>query len=184
LQRGDRAGYRKVCSRMLERFDRSANADDAYWIVWTCVLVPDAVADWTKPLKMAEKAHADDGANYDKNNHLGAVLYRAGRFKVAAQRLTEADAIFKRTPSMRSTIVYNWFFQALAHQRLGHAAEAASWLEKAVQSIDEPSETTAQDPATNTWNRRLTLQLLRREAEELLKKESGVSKQQSERKPN
>ena len=64
-----------------------------------------------------------------------------------------------------------------AQQRLGHTTEAASCLKKAVQAIDEPK--TAQDPATIPWNRRLTLQLLRREAEELLKKESGISNQQS-----
>ena len=132
------------------------------------MLAPDALADWTKLLKLAEKAHADDRKNYDTINNLGAVLYRAGRFKEAAQRLTEAEAAFKQTPSTRSAIVYNWLFQAMAHHRLGHDTEAASWLKKAVQAIDESK--TGQDPATNTWNRRVTLQLLRREAEELLKK--------------
>jgi tetratricopeptide (TPR) repeat protein len=184
LQRGDRAGYRKVCSRMLERFGPSASADHIYWMIWTCVLAPDAVADWTKLLSFVEKAHADDGKNYDTVNHLGAVLYRAGRFQEAAQRLVEAEAAFQQTPSTRSTIVYNWFFQAMAHHRLGHTTEAASWLKKAVQDIDEPSPKTAQVPTNNTWNRRLTLQLLRREAEELLKEEPGVHKQQSEKKPN
>jgi tetratricopeptide (TPR) repeat protein len=168
LQRGDRGRYRKVCARMLERFGQSTSTDAAYWTPWTCVLAPDAVADWTKPLQLAEKAHADDGKSYDRINHLGAVLYRAGRFKEATQRLTEAEAAFKQTPSTGSTVVYNWLFQAMAHHRLGHAAEAASWLEKAVQEIDQPSPETAQDKATKNWNRRLTLQLLRRDAEELL----------------
>src|SRR5262249_46298356 len=45
LGRGDRAGYRKACSRMLERFDQSANADAAFWTAWTCVLAPDTVGD-------------------------------------------------------------------------------------------------------------------------------------------
>jgi len=43
----------------------------------------------------------------------------------------------------------------------------SSW--KRVQDIDEPSLQTAQDPAKSAWNRRLTLTLLRREAEELLR---------------
>jgi tetratricopeptide (TPR) repeat protein len=172
LQRGDRAEYRKACARMLERFGESPSADAAYWTAWSCVLAPDAVADWTKPLQLAEKARADDGKGYHKITKLGAVLYRAGRFKEAAQRLAEAEVAFQQTPSAGSTIVYTWLFQAMAHHRLGHAAEAASWLEKAVQEIDEPSPKTAQDAATNDWNRRLTLQLLRREAEELLAKKS------------
>src|SRR5262249_9230095 len=183
LRRGDRAGYRKVCSTMLERFERPGYPGDAYWIAWTCVLAPDAVADWTKALRFAEHAYADNGKNYDRINHLGAVLYRAGRFQEAAQRLTEAEAVFQQTPSPLTSIVYNWFYQAMTQHQLGNSQEAASWLQKAVQEIDEPSPQTAQNPLNRTWNRRLTLQLLRREAEELLKKESGVTQEQLEQKP-
>jgi serine/threonine protein kinase/tetratricopeptide (TPR) repeat protein len=184
LQRGDHVGYRMACSRMLARFGQSASADDAYWLVWTCVLGPDAVADWTKLLKLVEKTHAEGGKDYDALNHLGAVLYRAGRIDEAAQALTDAEAAFQQIPSMRSTIAYNWLIQAMTQHRLGHTVEAASWLKKAVQDIDDPSPKTAQDRAKNAWNRRLTLQLLRREAEELLKKESGVTNQKSDEKSN
>jgi tetratricopeptide (TPR) repeat protein len=170
LQRGDQTGYRKVCSRMCERFDESANTEAAFWTAWTCVLSPDAVVDWTKPLKIAQKAHAADEKSYDTINNLGAMLYRAGRFTEAAQRLSEAEAAFSQVPSKRMPIIYNWLFQAMAHDRLGHAEEAASWLKKAVQEIDKPSPKTGQDPAPISWNRRLTVQLLRREAEELLAK--------------
>src|SRR5262249_2247232 len=102
LRHGDRAGYRKVCSRMLKRFDQSAKAEAAFWTAWACVLAPDAVGDWTKVLKLAEKAYADRGKDYDTINNLGAVLYRAGRFKEAAQRLTEAAGAFKPTATPRS----------------------------------------------------------------------------------
>src|SRR5262249_44267267 len=133
LQRGDRAGYRKVCSKMLEHLERPANAEVAYWITWTCVLIPDAVGDWKKPLELAQKASANHRRRYEPINNLGAVLYRAGRFDEAAQRLSEAETAFYKNTTKRSTIVYNWFFQAMAQHRLGHAAEAASWLKKAVQ---------------------------------------------------
>ena len=39
-------------------YRHSARADDAFWVAWTCVLAPDAVADWALPLKLAEKALA------------------------------------------------------------------------------------------------------------------------------
>jgi tetratricopeptide (TPR) repeat protein len=169
LQRGDHAGYRAVCSGMLEHLDQSVSVDDLFWIIWTCVLAPDGVADWTIPLKLAEKAHTDDRTSYDKLNHLGAMLYRAGRFQEATQRLTEAKAAFQHTSGTRSTIVYNWFFQAMAQHRLGHTTEAASWLKKAVEKIDMPSPKADHDPLEMTWNGHLTLQLLRREVEELLK---------------
>ena len=182
LKLGQQDDYQKTCARMFEHFGQSADADSTYWIIWTCVLGPDAVADWTKPLALAEEAHADDAKNYDTINNLGAALYRAGRLEEATKRLTEAEAAFQKTPSTRSAIIYNWFFQAMAHHRLGHTTDAAGWLKKAVEAIDEPK--TAQDAASISWHRRLTVQLLRREAEELLKKESGVTKQEPEKKPN
>jgi tetratricopeptide (TPR) repeat protein len=168
LRRGDHDGYRKVCSRMFEQFDRVATADVIYTTTWTYVVAPDALADWTKPLQFAEKGDIRYRTNYDLLNNSGAVLYRAGRFKEAAQRLAEAEAVFQQTPGTRSSIVYNWLFQAMAQHQLGNTTEAARWLKQAVQEIDEPKP--AQDRASVTWNRRLTLQLLRREAEELLNK--------------
>ena len=47
LQLGEQEHYRKACAQMLERFDQPTSADVSYWIVWTSVLAPDAVADWT-----------------------------------------------------------------------------------------------------------------------------------------
>jgi tetratricopeptide (TPR) repeat protein/serine/threonine protein kinase len=168
IQRDDMDAYRQVCAGMLERFEQSYSVDAAYWTTWTCVLVPDSVSEWTRPLKLAEQAHAADGRSYDTINQLGTVLYRAGRFAEAAQRLSEAEAAFEKAPSRRSTIVYNRLFQAMAQHRLGHRAEATSWLEKAVRAIDTTAAVTAPDATANIWNRVLTLKLLRREAEELL----------------
>src|SRR5262249_7573520 len=102
----------------------------------------------------------------------GPVLYRAGRFKEAVRRLTEAEAAFQQTPNPQHTIVTTWLFQAMAHHRLGHTAEAARWLRKTVQAIDKPSPETAPEPAADTWDRRLAVQLLRGEGEELLEKKS------------
>jgi tetratricopeptide (TPR) repeat protein len=184
LQRGDCAGYRKVCSKLLDRIDQPASRDDVYWIASTCILAPDGVADWTKLVKLVEKVEAGNGKDYDSITNLGAVLYRAGRFQEAAQRLTEADAAFAQTPRSRNTIIYNWLFQTMAQSRLGHAAEAAGWIDIAVRAIDEPSQEAAQDATTNTWNRRLTLQMLRREAEELMKKNPGIRSLESAMEPD
>jgi tetratricopeptide (TPR) repeat protein len=172
LQLGQKESYQNACTRMLERFGQSAGTRAAFWAVWTSVLGPDAVADWTTPLRLAETAHADGGTSYENLNNLGAVLYRAGRFQEASRRLAEADAAFKQPATVRSTIACNGFFQAMAQHRLGNAREAASWLEKAVQASDGPSPGTARGPGSDSWNRRLTLRLLRREAEGLLEKKS------------
>ena len=59
---------------------------------------------------------------------------------------------------------------AMTHHRLGHADEARQWLDKAVQKIEQAQQEgqATSGGAALAWNRRLTLQLLRREAEELL----------------
>jgi WD40 repeat protein/serine/threonine protein kinase/Flp pilus assembly protein TadD len=168
LRRGDVAGYRKVCSTMFQRFERYETGDAVYWTAWTHVLAPDATADWTKLLQIAERRYANDRKNYEHVNNSGAMLYRAGRLKEAAQRLSEAETVFQQTPRTHSSIVYNWLFQAMTQHRLGNTATAAKWLKKAVQEIDEPKS--PQDQASMSWNRRLTLQFLRAEAEELVKK--------------
>jgi tetratricopeptide (TPR) repeat protein len=178
LHRGNRDGYCKACRDMLQRFGLAANADASYWMVWTCALAPDAVTDRQTVVQMAEKAVAANPKHCDLLQHLGAVLYRAGRFEAAAKRLTEAEAAFPETQNPRSSIVYNWLFQGMTQHRLGHAAEARRYLDKAVKEIDQPST-----KAAVAWNRRLTLQLLRQEAQELLRKPSGAKNPESEKKP-
>ena len=166
VQRGDKVGYRQLCADMLARFGAATNADSAHWVVWTCVLGADAVADWKLPLQLAEKAVADKPNNYRALNQLGAALYRAGQYQESLKRLTEAEAVYGPDDERLSAIAYNWLFLAMAHHRLGHVEEEEKWHDKAVQSIDQKT-TAAVNPLP--WNRRLTLQLLRREAEELLK---------------
>jgi hypothetical protein len=59
----------------------------------------------------------------------------------------------------------------MAHHRLGHAVEAREWLNKAVQWMDQAGQEKGKDAGVKVpmpWNRRLTLQLLRREAETLI----------------
>jgi hypothetical protein len=70
-------------------------------------------------------------------------------------------------PSAAWSIAYTWLFLALTHERLGHAEQARQWLDKAVREIEPPPAERAKDPAP-TWNRKLTLQLLRGEAEALI----------------
>ena len=162
LQKGDKDGYRKVCTGLLERFGQKADAESAHWTAWSCVLGPDAVSDWKPVVDLAEKSLAADPKNFDKLHHLGAVLYRAGRFEEAARRLTEAEAAFQEARNPRSTITYTRLFQAMTRHRLGPPDEARRLLKKAMEAIDQPPEK-PRDPNAGTWNRRLTLQLLRGE---------------------
>jgi tetratricopeptide (TPR) repeat protein len=139
-----------------------STADSLNSAAWVCVRVPGVVADPQLPVKLAERALAKEPGDSNYLNTCGAALYRAGRFEDAVKRLQEAI----KAEGAEGT-VWDFFFLALAHHRLGNAAEARQWFDKAVRWIDQPPRD-GDDPAKWSWGQRLDLQLLRREAERTL----------------
>jgi tetratricopeptide (TPR) repeat protein len=160
LGAGDWAGYRSSCAALFDHFGQTDKHGVAHWVAWTAGLAPDAVKELGRPVKLAESALRSAPTNHSYGTTTGAALYRAGRFAEAVVRLNEAGAA---RPTL-SSLAYTWFFLAMTHERLGHAGEAGQWLAKAIKCMEQ--ETRDNNPA---WNRRLTLQLLRREAEALIK---------------
>jgi tetratricopeptide (TPR) repeat protein len=133
------------------------------------------VADWRAPLALAQKAVADSPKSYAALSHHGALLYRAGRYQDAISGLSEADAAIGPDVQESSCLAYNWLFLAMAHHRIGDVEHATKWHDKAVQWIDhemrkKPNEASATKPLS--WNRRLTLELLRSETENVLTRKS------------
>jgi len=163
---GDADGYRKTCAHLLERFGETKDAEAAHLAAWTCILAPSAVADAAAPVRLAETAVRSDPKSDNFLKTLGAALYRAGRFNEAVQRLSEAHGLWAAETKPASSPAYTWFFLTMAHHRAGHPAEAREYLAKAVKRAEE--ETRPDAAALAVWQRRLTLKLLRREAEALL----------------
>ncbi len=84
-------------------------------------------------------------------NTLGAVYYRAGR-------LTEAVTTLEKSMKIRQGgDSFDWFFLAMAHQKLGHEKEARHWYERAVQWMEK-----------NAPHQEHQLRRFRAEAEEVL----------------
>ncbi len=160
--------YRRDCGEMLQRFAETNDAANARWTAWTCVLTPDSVVDWQKPIALAERAAKSDSKAFHFVNTLGSVLYRAGRFEEAIQRLGEADRLAQDgTGKPPPSPTYTWYFLAMTHHRLGHHEEAKKWLDKAVESTEKALADHEAGKELLVWNRRLTLKLLRDEAEAL-----------------
>ena len=154
---------------MLQRFGPTDKASDGHWVAWACALAPDAITDWTTAIALAEKAVQSDPKFVMYLNTLGAVLYRAGRFDEALARLAEVEPLVQEpSEAIKSPPAYTWFFLAMAQHRLGHADEAKQWLDKAVAWTDKIFAEADQGTADLSWNRRLTLKLLRDEATTLL----------------
>jgi serine/threonine protein kinase/Flp pilus assembly protein TadD len=162
LAAGDREGYRGTCTALLDRFGR---ADVACQAAWTAVLGGQSVTDPDRLVRLVQGALRKNPMSEGCAGTLGAALYRAGRFHEAAESLGRAGAAAERVPASQGPFspAYVWYFLALAHQRLGRADSARAWLNKAL----ERTEKEAQDRAL-PWPRRVTLRLLRREAEGLL----------------
>jgi serine/threonine protein kinase/WD40 repeat protein/tetratricopeptide (TPR) repeat protein len=167
LRDGNQGGYREICSDMLQRFGEGA--------AWTCTLTPHSGADPDRVVDLAEKLLAKSSRDHWHGTQVGAALYRAGRFEEAVKQLTEATELSAHP--YRTNMLHTWFFLAMAHQRLGHAEEARRWLDKAIQGTQEALKPAAGPPGKSAnpdgvlgpnWSRRLTLQLLRREAEQLI----------------
>jgi WD40 repeat protein/tetratricopeptide (TPR) repeat protein len=167
LRDGDLDGYRSMCSEMLERFGAGAT--------WICTLSPGSGADPDRIVSLAENLLAKSSRDHWHVNQLGAALYRAGRFAEAVTRLTEATELSCH-PS-RTNMLSTWFYLAMAHHRLGHADEARRRLDRAVQGTQEALKSPAEPPGKSgnpegvippNWIRRLTLELLRREAGRLI----------------
>jgi tetratricopeptide (TPR) repeat protein len=168
LRDGNLSGYREVCSDMLQRFGMGAT--------WTCTLAPNSGADPAQIVELAEKLLAKSSRDHWHVNQLGAALYRAGRFEEAVKRLTEATELSFHP--YRTNMLHTWFFLAMSHHRLGYTDEARHWLDKAMQGTDEalksPAESLGKSGNSDgvispNWNRRLTVRLLRREAEQLIR---------------
>jgi tetratricopeptide (TPR) repeat protein len=176
LKLDDHKAYRQVCGAMLDSF-RGAPPETVRLIGWACALGPDNGVDSDRLVELAEKLASQNPKSRSDQTIFGAALCRAGRFEEAERRLNQAAAL---PADPFQPVEYAWFFLALAHQRLGHAKEAHAWLEKTQKQIEQKSS------ADVPWNRRLTLQLLSREAEALLgikeKKGSGDSSQQTQKK--
>jgi WD40 repeat protein/tRNA A-37 threonylcarbamoyl transferase component Bud32/Flp pilus assembly protein TadD len=162
LQLGDREGYRRACAAMMARFGSSKLASDQQKVAWGCALGPEALPDLTPTVKLARQAVT---ASKDANTRstLGAILYRAGKHPEAITELNEAIKL-----SGKGGTYADFLFLTMAHYWLNQPDEARQWLGKAVQALDK-------NPPV-FWPERLEQQLLRHEAETLLKESPGDPK--------
>ena len=162
LGAGEHEAYRSACARMVQQFAGNETASVGQWVAWTCALAPEAVSDLAEAVKAAGHAVSKQPDADRHLNTLGAILYRAGRYEEAVQWMNE---IAKQGPARGlSSPAYTWFFLAMAHQQLGHPEEGQTWLREAISRAEEE----IRDDTEVAWNRRLTLDLLRAEAEALL----------------
>jgi Flp pilus assembly protein TadD len=165
LARGDREKYRKACAALLAVVGKSPPEEVGRYATWACVVGPGA-GDLEPVVAITEQFVKDRPEDPDHLTNLGAALFRAGRYDAALKRLTAAEPRFQRARAPQLSATYCWLFLAMTHARLGQQDEARRWLEKAMQAIKQPGPVVLTMP----WVRSLTLRLLHREAQGLVKR--------------
>jgi len=127
LESGDIPGYRAAAGKILSRFRKASDPNSLNNAAWCCTYVPDAVADLSVPVQMAEAAVAGYPADQKRFalNTLGAALYRAGRIDEAIARLDES---VKAGGGVG--VPQDWVYLGMAHHKKGNHEEATRWLEK------------------------------------------------------
>jgi tetratricopeptide (TPR) repeat protein len=174
LYTNERKEYRRACGAMLDRFGETKELLIADCTAKACSLAPEFASDAKQVMRLADLAMTgteNEPARKWYEITKGLVDYRAGRFGPAA------EVIVRSAPSTeglhRDALAFS--ILAMAQHRLGKGEEARMALSNAQAIIAtklpkaEGGETFSDD-----WHDWLHCQILCREAEGLLKKESGL----------
>jgi len=177
LGAGDPMGYRDACMRMMQQLAASEKASTCHWVAWACALAPEAISDLVQAVEKAGHAVSEEPDADEHINTLGAALYRAGSYEEAVEWLNE---IAQQKPSGGPCWPTDTcFFIAMAHHHLGHKEDGQTWRKKAIDLAQEETR----GSSTVAWDRRLTLNLLRTEAESLLARPDADAQVSNQRSP-
>jgi WD40 repeat protein len=162
LIRGENEAYNRFCQDMTQRAAETKDPFEAYVLARSCAMARKNQVEPTRAVQWANQALASD--QYPWCFHaLGLAQYRAGQFDEALQSFTKANV--KSWPYSD----LNWFGLALVHHRLGHPDDARQCLDKGIQWLEREGPPSPELPAKLLPQDWLEAQLLRREAEEMLK---------------
>jgi tetratricopeptide (TPR) repeat protein len=181
LALGNRAAYRAASDRLLDRLGPAPGESEVNRIAKALVLMPGAAPALERLEALLQKAVTAQPDSREARSNLGALLYRAGRYPEALERLSKVATDEDEEVEVQ-TRAYAGLFLAMCHRRLGHEAAARQALAAAIRLSEQaiqpkpavgesqwvawpyPRWTGAPPP----WWERLPLQLLRREAEVLI----------------
>jgi tetratricopeptide (TPR) repeat protein len=132
LLAGKDADYRRLCEDVLRRHGKTKETLIAHLAARICGLSAGSVADLERPVRLAEKALADERRAYHLYA-LGITLYRAGRLEMASEQFHQS----LNTDPNWAGVAANYFGLAMAYQRQGKTDEARRWLTKGISWIEQ-----------------------------------------------
>jgi tetratricopeptide (TPR) repeat protein len=155
----DQATYRDACQKHLTDFADLDRPIETYLVTWTCALAEHAIDDYGVVISLARHAADKDPERNMYLTGLGAILMRAGKYDEARTQLEHALAAGDLSGTSPS---FTRYFVAMTEFHLGNQQAAAQQLHIANLLTEKEL---AESPI---WNRRLTLEFLRKEAEALI----------------
>jgi len=164
--------YRAACRRLIRRYDQNSNVNLVMPVLQSSRLADGAADDYGPLIARAAELSVSNKDKFPFVRTLGHLLYRAGRYGEAIERLEEAFKLGKETHPF---LVPDGYFLAMAHHRLGHAEEARARLEKAERFTEKlyadpkVNEIFKAIKSENNWQNRLVSELIRAEANALIR---------------
>ena len=165
LATGDRDGYRSTVMRYLDLSRDERDPQDAFFAAWTAALASSSPSELEIAIQLAERAIEQQPDDQQFLNGIGAILMRAGRYEEAATHLQRALSV---EGAGRNSNAYVHYFLAMTSFHLSNLQAAREHLALGNQIMDEES---ASNPPLN---RRLSLAILREEAEQLIEETSSL----------
>jgi hypothetical protein len=171
LRDGDSDNYRRLCAGLLDRVADSRNADEVALALWACALGEPAEADRDRLLRLAERAAAEWADSPDALLASAAALYRLDRVAEARRRLDRFGELRKGVWSIQAGLL-----RAVVLWRGGDPDGGREWLRRSLATLDRAAQASPQERAPSSsylaprsWYFRLFLELLRRQAEGVVK---------------
>jgi eukaryotic-like serine/threonine-protein kinase len=109
-----------------------ANAEALNTLAWHLTTCPDIkLRDSAQAIRLAQQALQLGEQVGMVWNTLGVAQYRAGESKEAIESLGKSMVL------RNGGDAFDWFFLAMAHEKLGHRDEARKWYDRAMAWMDE-----------------------------------------------
>jgi len=174
LKSGDIAAYAATCERTIHQFGECGSPEDSNNAAWTCALAnaasgPDVIKTTLNTTRANVETSNDPGSQYLYLNTLGAAFYRARQLEESKETLEKARSAYRDRagPSESATLsdsdgtVWDWIFLSMVCKKLGQDAAAEKWLRQVDEDLAMPN-------SSRIWRVRAELELLQKEATELV----------------
>jgi tetratricopeptide (TPR) repeat protein len=167
----DRAGYQRFCKKLAARAGETRDPFTAFVLARICGLASGAAADPERAVDWGKQAVASSPRTAWYLHALALAHLRAGQYR---QAIKQFEASLQE--NWEGVHVLNELGLALAYQKLGETKKARDWLDKAVRSLKRLKPKSAKTPVTLPATDWLEAEVLRREAEDLIKGSGSASR--------